>query len=905
MLRKKALVTAMLGALASQAHALGLGDIEILSALNQPLNAEIRLLSATPTELDELRVMLADQVAFSRAGLDRSYLLTKLKFDVQRGADGNGLIKVTTREPVREPFLDFLVQATWSSGQILREYTVLIDPPVLMPAAPPATRAPVVSQPAVTAAPSYTPPPAPAPTYTAPRFTGTEYGPTQRSDTLWGIASKVRPDTGVSMEQTMLGLLRANPEAFYQNNINNLKAGYVLRVPSREEFTSITASQALGEVRAQNQNWRDGTSSAAVATAADAPASTGGQLKLTSPDSGRDVASAAASDGASVAEVQRELTLALEEVESKGQENQELSARLADLEKQLEDMKRFIELKDAELARVQAAAAEAGADLPDTAVEAPVDEAETVAEEAEVAPADTGEAMQEGAQEKPLLDGQEVYSDPADWLIPGQEEPAKPAVTEPPAVDEEAEPPKPAVVETPAAPAETGLPAWIPPAIADKIPAWLRNPMTLLAVGGGALVVLLLGWAGARRRRMADTAFQESILRDSPALRQRLDGEEPVAAAAAAATAATAAAAAAPAAEEATPEPTPEPPQSSATEESDSSLFTDFAVSDMGALQNEAEADPLAEADVYLAYGRYQQAEDLVKGAVEKHPDREDFRIKLLEIYSAAQNREGFDAQAQRFLADFPDQQSDNWRRIEEMGSALNPDNHLYQGGGLAALDAAASFVAGEATAEPVAGEGEDNVLDFDIGAEDTADTVAEAVEDIAEADDNSIEFSLDEAESLLEDAGSELDTEGHSAVLDEGLGALDELGGELAESTESEEDGAFELESFELDSSEPVVEEEVPSFEADFDLDSESTDTTGEDAGLSLDEGLAADLSTDDGEEGMLANMDEVATKLDLARAYIDMGDPDGARSILGEVLEEGNAEQKAEAEGLMSQLS
>ena len=278
--------------LSSEVWAIGLGDINLDSALNEPLRAEIELLSAAPEELANLNVTLASAETFSRYGIDRPFYLQEIEFNVLLDGPNGPVVQVGSRSPITEPFLTFLVEATWSSGRLLREYTVLLDPPTYAPPAvqqAPAVEAPrratttdsarierqqpvqqqtqrptpPPEQPRVTPPPTQArdrdtvhaaPPPAPAESSYSTSPAGEYY--VERGDTLWGIASRMRADNRLTMNQTMLAIFEANPGAF-SNNINRLSAGASLRIPSADEVFQISRGDAFSEVKRQNTVWRD------------------------------------------------------------------------------------------------------------------------------------------------------------------------------------------------------------------------------------------------------------------------------------------------------------------------------------------------------------------------------------------------------------------------------------------------------------------------------------------------------------------------------------------------------------------------------------------------------------------------------------------------------------------------
>ena len=506
----------------SHAYALGLGQIEVKSTLNQPLVAEIPVLLNSPGEADRLAVRLASPDAFARIGLDRPTLqAANLSFEVQTDARGRKVIRVTTPNTVSDPFLSFLLEVDWGNGRMLREYTVLLDPPSMAPVSasapavarpapePVAARAePLLETPPPMPEPAPAPVPAPAPEPVAavpvepshvppaqqesyPAY-GTDTYAVGAGDTLWSIAQRSRPDESVTINQMMMALLRANPEAFVGNNINRLKKGAVLRIPGRDETTVLVAAEAAAQVREQMQGW--GGPVATVAQPADAsgtaPASTrpagrtasDSRLELT-PPRGQGSASAsqsgAAADGTG-RELRAELARSREEASALAQENVELKSRVGELEELQSDTRRLIELKDSELAAAQrrlaeleAAASAVAPPVETPVVEAPVASVETPAQTPADATTDTAasDAGMVDADAAPSADSADAVSEPI-----ALSEPAPAPVAEPEPVA-----PAPVQQEAPAQPA-AGFNPWI--------------------VGGGAAVLLgLIGLLLARRKK--------------------------------------------------------------------------------------------------------------------------------------------------------------------------------------------------------------------------------------------------------------------------------------------------------------------------------------------------------------------------------------------------------------------
>lgn len=229
------------------ANALGLKKIEVESALNEPLKARIELISVDPLEIDNIKASLADQKAFEKASIPRPFHLSMLRFAVIQSQDGKIHIQVTTRENVREPYLNFLLRVEWRGGDMLREYTILLDPPSYKPAAI-STPAQAADQPPVSRANAQ-----PRSSTASPG----SYGPVKSSETLWVIAQKVRPAQDLSIEQTMIALQRKNPEAFRHNNVNYLKRGAELEIPSEAFVRERTREEAKREFQAQVREWKE------------------------------------------------------------------------------------------------------------------------------------------------------------------------------------------------------------------------------------------------------------------------------------------------------------------------------------------------------------------------------------------------------------------------------------------------------------------------------------------------------------------------------------------------------------------------------------------------------------------------------------------------------------------------
>ncbi|MEM8766673.1 MAG: FimV/HubP family polar landmark protein [Pseudomonadota bacterium] len=872
-LKASAIIFSFLAAAAApQSWGLGLGEIELNSALNQEFNATIELFDAAGLEPGEILVSLGSSDDFQRVGVERFFFLTGLTFEVGYGANGDPQVVITSSRPITEPYLNFLVEVLWPNGRLLKEYTVLLDPPTFSEAPAPAVSAPAQNRSAansgrVQRAPAQTgtrvqvaprEAPAPAPSPLDRGIEGDEYGMTDRGDTLWSIASRARPSNGVSVEQTMLAIAELNPDAFINGNINLMKAGYVLRLPDEAQAQGLSSEQALAEVSRQADEWlaynrgeavaerdsrpvpqvADRTSdlrspvdaSAATTAATSAPASDG-ELRIVAEDGDSTTGVGQGGSG--------DLAAAREETDRLGMQVSELTYQL-DREKEIASNEiavrdRQIEVKDQQIAELQAQLA----------------------------------AAQQGEQPASV--------------------PPAPATT-------------PTQSQNQSTPAEAAAP-------------WWQSPMVMYG-GAGALVLLLVaGMMASRKRRAqeeendyfdAEEAFAEDE-RVEPAL---AEFDEP----------------------DAYEEDSLDATAEDAIEES----FDDE-------VQESQTSDVIGEADIYIAYGRFPQAIGLLLGVLEDEPERNDVRLKLLEVYAETGDRAAFD-QHMTSLIEYCDDEDALLTARELEGQfgeeAITLDDMMAEEEQNNATDAAAAdadlgdleFDTSDATAEA------DSGLALDVSAKDdmvVPEPAADAEESPAESEESALDFELelDDLDTGEADAASP-ETEAEDA------GAGDQLGGDLGidfnpDAEEKPEDNGIDFEAakdeLSLDSLDTSSGSggfgETEELTIDADLEQAAASISGEAADLD------AQTATDDGDLALETApsadkdpLDDIAfesataqsedefdfedegdsanTKLDLARAYIDMGDADGARDILKEVLDEGNADQQQKAQSMLESL-
>ncbi|VAX08990.1 hypothetical protein MNBD_GAMMA26-2234 [hydrothermal vent metagenome] len=898
MVRKLTLVLVLVVlSLPGSVVALGVGDVHLRSALDQAFDAEIDLLSVKSDELDGVKVQLASPEAFARIGIERPYFLTKLRFKPSLNAAGKAVIHVTSHIAIREPFLNFLIEVNWAKGRLVREYTVLLDPPVTLknlplPVAPPVIRAqaPVASP--LRSTPSAAASKPLAEDYPVPdvESQASDYGPVQANETLWRIAMDTRL-SGVTVQQMILAIQRNNPHAFYGKNVNNLKQGVILRIPTREEIDFISVREAQTQFSTQVDEWkgeRVSASAAEIGTGvgsvdeeepiSDVVAPADDKLELASATLEDAVATGAdEAETRAVARLENSLELAREENESAKQEQAELSEQVSELESQLADIERMLELRNDQLARIQAETAK-------------------------------------NAEEGLLSELEAVQSTPT----PQMDTAAQPDVAQ--SSDED---------------------------ILSFIQEQIKQNLIVIAGVGGALVLLLL--LILRRRQLADDdELQEGyFVADGTEATEVLGGE------------------------------TGEDTKIPSADEMEASLLSEFSHSEMDDVQDDTgEVDPVAEADVYIAYGRYQQAEELLRQAMQHNPDKLNSHFKLLEILFTKQDVDGFTALAEELHEKGAEtQDAGAWKQAQAMGHSLNPGHALFasapeadviaepepvsevvdDGGdfGLPDMDDSATDFdlnaeLGEQDQQPVVdadsldfnldlggGQSEDEAANSD-NAEVDAEPFVSETEDLADALSN---FTAEPAQVKADDGleGSTedkaQDTTAMARELEESLSAFtvdldadakgdeDLLGGEVeAASIEVPTLSLDDLGDLDILEAEAEVEglgDDVPVIPME-DLDdidisgvdiSDLDDVGGAEEVLSelpeLPEGsdFEVDLMTELSDE--VGDADEVGTKLDLARAYVEMGDEEGARNILDEVISDGSDTQKKDGQELLKRLS
>lgn len=840
----KASLAVLLMALApGLASAAGLGRLTVLSALGHPFSAEIELVSVSKAEMGSLSARIAPPEDYRRANLQYNSALPGARVTIEKRPDGRPYLKITTSRPVTEPFIDLMIDLTWSAGRILREYTALLDPPGVgamplgeaaptvsaapemrpAPMAPEAPAAPLApASPVMQAAPE--PPvsaPMSEPIAPAPAAGAKEYGPIERGETLGKIARSVMPE-GVTLEQMLVALYRANEEVFIRKNLNLVRAGKILRVPDREEVESVSKGEAVKVYRAHVTDWRayrqrlaDAAGKAPASSASAARGKIAAKVEEATSDAPKEVvkiskgeppaAGAGKAESRSTAERIRALE---EEVVAREKALAEANERIVQLEKTIKDMQKLIALRSSGMATAQEQA--------QTAVPA--------------APAPTP-APDVSAPAKPKA---------------AQTTPEKPRVVAKPEPPKQK--PKPKVVTPP--------PSSSQPELMDQVMEALGDPM-YLAAGSGVLVLGGLALWMTRRRRSRE-AMDTGMPRESPTL-------GPAAAAAAGVVAST-------------------DIHSAAT----LSTTATAAVSD--------EVDPLAEAEVYIAYGRDGQAEEILKEALARAPNRADVKLKLLEIYAARKDKGAFGQLASGVQKQIGGAGGD-WLKVAAMGHAFDPDNKLYAAGKGAEVPAPSG---------PRTGQN----LDFDLGIGAGAGLTTTDIELGSEA-----AAAVQAATQTVVDTGMATDVArmrraAEAPVMPNftlDVPPVDEEPAEADLKREASGEPARDLGTIDFQIELPPAG--IPIHELPTVKDATSPGG-GVDFKLEIPEG-GLDLGSrpvPTTVHGVATTKDghwyDVQTKFDLAKAYQEMGDKAGAKEILQEVINEGDVDQKSQAKALLDSL-
>lgn len=870
-----ALVIALLPCVAGAA---GLGRITVLTAIGQPLIAEIELVAVTPQELSSLSARLALPDAYRQANLQYNVALTGARITIEKRPNGQNYLKIVSTRSVTEPFIDLLVEITWASGRLSREYTALLDPPGIpplvsapvvtaapearpapapapapqppvavepaapvappvaaLPVAPPIAAAPAAPEPVtpapvtpepVTAAPAPAAPAAPAPVAVAPvnatpMTASREYGPIERGETLGKIAQSVMPE-GVTMEQMLVALYRTNPDAFIRKNLNLVRAGKILRVPDRDEVeTTVARDDAVREYRTHVADWnayRQQLAEAAGTVPAEKRVAASGKITPKIEDK------AARDEPKDVVKL------------SKG----EPAGAAAGKGKARSTAERVRMLEEEAVAR-EKALVEANSRIAQ--LERTIKDMQKLAELKSPTMAAAQQQAQKAAAPAPA-------AKPAPQPAPAKPEAvaaAKPAPAAAPA-------PKPAPKPQPAAQPKPKPAAASPmqePELMDEIMAAASDPLYLGA--GGALVLGGLAFWMVRRRRAGAGRS------DSPPIAPKLE----MAAAGAGAVAVTG-----DTAEESTAPRTP-------------------------AAASIDDVDPLQEAEVYIQYGRDGQAEEILKEALSRNPRREDVQLKLLEVYAGRKDKDAFG----RIAADLNRQTGGaggNWLKAAAMGFALDPANQLYEAGQGAAT-----------TTTVVRPVGVSSDVDLDLGAAGGGGLPRISTDIMLDA-------GAVEAATAVTDTSIQLPSSAAAQVKEAPAAVMPDFTLEVPSAgAVAEADIALEPVAPARDSNVIDFHIELPKAAEPVTVASDSAAASSADAGLDFKiDGL--DFELERGPQTVPAGGGrekdgqwyDVQTKFDLAKAYQEMGDRDGAKEILQEVVKEGDAEQKAQATKLLESL-
>ena len=869
----------------AQAWALGLGRLNVQSALGETLRAEIDVTNITPEEAATLRLRVAGQETYRAAGVDFNAALSSAQVQLLKRPDGRSFLRVSNDRAVLEPFVDLIIEATWASGRLVREYTMLFDPPGarISGATPPAAvTAPIVSAPAAAPAPAPapavappptavatpvapqpaaapTPAPAPAPRAAAPMpaparaaraaaappaAAGPDEVRVRNGDTLSGIARSAQR-SGVSLDQMLVSLFRANPQAFAGDNMNRLKSGTVLSVPSTDEVGKVSAAEARQTIVAQSQDFSAYRQRLAAGTTARAETTPSRQDKGKVQTQVEDRKQAAAPTPDKLTLSQGALKASGPEAGvSKAAERKDSNARLAELSRNVDELK-----------KLQQGGAPAVAAKPAVATPAP-------APVATPAPAPAPLSAPVVVAQAPVVTPPVVTPPP-----PPPPAPPPPPLPPPPT-------PAPVVASKPAAAAEPGM-----------LDSLLENP--LLLPGAGVLVALLAGLGlyrlrGKLKKPAGETSFLESRLQPDSFFGasggQRIDTRDAAA---------------------------------STTGQSSS---MSYSLSQLDAI---GDVDPVAEADVYLAYGRDLQAEEILKEAMRADPDRMAIRTKLLEVYAKRRDLKGFELLATQ-LFNLTRGEGEDWEKAQTLGQGIDPDNVLYRPGGepegarsdngellepLGAATVPYTAPAAPPTFQPAADATLDaKGIDLDLDLELPPQTAAYAEPALSRAE---MTQPFATAAEHSGDGGVDFDPEITVGKTTPAHAPMDDVTLPVGHNTRRQDSPASSGLDFDLGDL-PIAGTAAATA---------ATAATAAAAGATREPALDFGDFSIDGTESKSAELDSnygsldgddgaLSRKLDLAEEFRQIGDLEGARDLLDEVIAKADGALRAKAQSMLDGL-
>ena len=858
------------------AWALGLGRLNVQSALGESLRAEIDVTSLTPEEASNLKVRIAPPESYRAAGVDYNPVLPATQAVLLRRADGRPYLRLTSDRAVQEPFVDVILEISWNTGRLVREYTLLFDPPTRAQAAAPAPAAPstapvITSSPAPGQAPATAAAPAPLPPTqprtaerrpVPPRAAAPAAAPTEMAgkpspggdvdeylvrsgDTLSRIAGRTQR-SGVSLDQMLVSLYRGNPQAFIENNMNRLKSGVLLSVPSAETAKAITNSEARDVIQAQSadfgayrQKLAGGVPDAKTEGSA---RQAGGKVQATVED--RKQAAAPTPDKLTLSKgAAGTKAPAPEDKLAKEREKKDQATRVAELSKNVEELKKLSGAASVPAAKAPPAAA------PSAPAPAPAKPAVTVA--APVAPPTPPAPTPPAPAPAPVATAAAPASAPTIVATPAAPVASAPVAAAPSAsVPAVAKAPASApVVARPTAPAEE--PGMLGSMFDD-------NPW---ALGLGAAIIAMLAGFGIYRfsrrskKDSGETSFLESRLQPDSFFGasggQRIDTRDAGGA----------------------------------------SSSMSYSLSQLDAI---GDVDPVAEADVYLAYGRDLQAEEILKEAMRSNPERLAIRTKLLEVYAKRRDTKGFELLATQLFS-LTRGEGEDWAKAQELGQQIDPDNELYKPGGAPTSQSAQ----GAPMTEPLgASTMPQSVLPSPSQFERANAEIEQRRQQAAHAepaDSGSIDLDLDlDSPPAQVSAASpmistqplprEPQPEPQNSLSFDPVPDLPPAPPPPASAASSDFAMDFDLSAISLDLEAPGnVHPGAPARAAERD-----TDLSGIDLGPEEDDGS-----------------DPLARKLELAEEFRQIGDKEGARDLLQEVVAKANGALKSKAQGMLDDLA